>query len=84
MAIVTEGLLTMMDMVFLVCQVGWFDVLGKECCDGVIKSVIGLIELGNNQVPIILGSPIQTLLLKVSELVWGLGQQKTCDMANVK
>ena len=58
---------------FLVCQVGWFDVLGKECCDGVIKSVIGLIELGSNQVRIILCSPIRALL-KVSELVWALGQ----------
>ena len=82
MAIVVEGLLTMPDIVFLVCQVGWFDVLGEECCNGVIKSVIGLIELGADQVPIISGSPVQALS-KVSEFVWALGQQKSCDMANV-
>ena len=57
--IVVEGLPTMIDIVFLVCQVCSFDVLGEECCDGVIKPVIGLIELGGNLIPIISGSSIQ-------------------------
>ena len=50
MAIVAEGFLTMMDIVFLVCQVSWFDVLGEQCCDGIdtILPVISLFSLRSN------------------------------------
>ena len=50
MAIVAEGFLTMMDIVFLVCQVSWFDVFGEECCDAIdmILPVVSLFLLRSN------------------------------------
>ena len=82
MAVVTEWLFTMTEILILVSKVSWFDILSKEHCDGVINSIIGLIELDGNQVPIILGNPIQALSI-VSELVRALGQRETCNIAYV-
>ena len=47
-----------------------------------MKSIIGLVELGGNQVPVIPGSSVQALS-EVAELVWALGQCKLCDMTDI-
>ena len=72
MAIVFEWFLAVTDVVFLICQVGGFDVLHQKLCCRLVESVIGLVGVRGDEVPVVAANTIKALS-KVCKLEWSLG-----------
>ena len=66
MAIVFEN------VVFLICQVSWLDVLHEELFYFMVESIIGGIGLGSDEIPVVMGNTVKALS-KVYKLEWSLG-----------
>ena len=47
-----------------------------------MEAIIGLVELGSEQIPVILGSPVQALVKDI-EFVLALHVRNPCNMVNV-
>ena len=67
MTVVFEWFLAMTNVVFLVCPVYGFDVLHQKLCCCLVESVIGLVGLRSDEVPVVVGNTIKALL-KVCKL----------------
>ena len=72
MAIVFEWFFAMTNVVFLICQVCWLDVLHEElfCC--MVESIIGGVGMCGDEIPVVVGNTVKALL-KVCKLEWSLG-----------
>ena len=82
MAIVFEWFFAMTNVVFLICQVCWFDVLHQELRCHLVESIIGLVGLCSDEIPVIVGNTVKALS-KVCKFEWSLGQGKSCGVADV-
>ena len=72
MAIVFERFFAMTNVVFLICQVCWFDVLHQELRCRLVESIIGLVGLCSDEIPVVVGNTVKALS-KVCKFEWSLG-----------
>ena len=72
MTVVFEWFFAMTNVVFLICQVCGFDVLHQNLCCCLVESIIGLVGVYGDEVPVVTGITLKALS-KVCKLEWSLG-----------